>query len=88
MGKYEKTDEQVLMPVNMMVAHAVADGYHAGMFFQKLQEAVDQLDFVRDIKEYDKLLEVLTESEDDVKHDRVASVNETFDDLHKMFHDD
>lgn len=45
MGKYEKSGEQVLMPVNMMVAHAVADGYHAGMFFQKLQEAVDQLDF-------------------------------------------
>ena len=25
------------------VAHAVADGYHAGMFFQRLQEAVDRL---------------------------------------------
>ncbi len=32
-----------LMPVNLMIAHAVADGYHAGMFFQRLQEAVDCL---------------------------------------------
>lgn len=31
------------MPVNLMIAHAVADGYHAGMFFQRLQEAVDRL---------------------------------------------
>lgn len=43
MGKYEKSGEQILMPVNLMIAHAVADGYHAGMFFQRLQEAVDRL---------------------------------------------
>ena len=43
MGKYEKSGDRILMPVNLMIAHAVADGYHAGMFFQRLQEAVDRL---------------------------------------------
>lgn len=47
MGKYEKSGEKILMPVNMMIAHAVADGYHAGMFFQKLQEAIDEGGFIR-----------------------------------------
>ena len=38
------SEEAVDYPVyGKAVAHAVADGYHAGMFFQRLQEAVDRL---------------------------------------------
>ncbi|WP_432630533.1 CatA-like O-acetyltransferase [Brotaphodocola sp.] len=44
MGKYEESGEKILMPVNLMIAHAVADGYHVGFFFQRLQEAIDQLE--------------------------------------------
>lgn len=42
-GKYEKTAEKTQMPVNMTVAHAVCDGYHAGLFFQFLQEEINAL---------------------------------------------
>ena len=34
-GKY---DENYQMPVNITIAHAVADGYHIGLFFEYLQE--------------------------------------------------
>lgn len=44
MGRYEKCGGKVNMPVNITIAHAVADGYHAGLFFQYLQE---ELDFLR-----------------------------------------
>ena len=37
-GKYGASGDHMLMPVNLMVAHAVADGYHAGLFFQNLQD--------------------------------------------------
>ena len=43
MGKYEKNGDKVTMPVNLMVAHAVADGYHSGLFFRYLQEEIDGL---------------------------------------------
>ena len=35
MGRYEKCGGKVNMPVNITIAHAVADGYHAGLFFRK-----------------------------------------------------
>ena len=35
MGKYEKSGDRILMPVNLMIAHAVADGYHAGNVFSE-----------------------------------------------------
>lgn len=38
MGRYEKCGGKVNMPVNITIAHAVADGYHAGLFFRYLQE--------------------------------------------------
>lgn len=44
MGRYEKCGGKVNMPVNITIAHAVADGYHAGLFFRYLQE---ELDFLR-----------------------------------------
>ena len=34
-GKY---DDNYQMPVNITIAHAVADGYHIGLFFEYLQE--------------------------------------------------
>ena len=37
-GKYADSGEEVMMPVNITIVHAVADGYHAGLFFQYLQE--------------------------------------------------
>lgn len=43
MGKYEKNGDKITMPVNLLIAHAVADGYHAGLFFQYLQEELDGL---------------------------------------------
>ena len=43
MGRYEKCGEKVNMPVNITIAHAVADGYHAGLFFRYLQEELDAL---------------------------------------------
>lgn len=41
MGKYKQHGEKLLMPVNITIAHAVADGYHVGLFFQYLQEEID-----------------------------------------------
>ena len=41
MGKYTQHGKKVLMPVNITIAHAVADGYHVGLFFQYLQEEIN-----------------------------------------------
>lgn len=30
-------------PVNLNVIHAVCDGYHAGLFFETLQQEIDAL---------------------------------------------
>ena len=38
-GKY---DDNYQMPVNITIAHAVADGYHIGLFFEYLQEEILQ----------------------------------------------
>ncbi len=43
MGKYERAGEHVLLPVNLNVIHAVCDGYHAGLFFETLQQEIDAL---------------------------------------------
>ncbi|MDD3253331.1 MAG: chloramphenicol acetyltransferase [Lachnospiraceae bacterium] len=47
-GKYERLGDgkaggAVQMPVNLTIAHAVCDGYHAGLFFERLQEKLDQI---------------------------------------------
>jgi len=36
-GKYEMHENKLLMPVNVEVHHALADGYHVGQFFEKFQ---------------------------------------------------
>ena len=43
MGKYEESGGAVRMPVALSIAHAVADGYHAALFFRYLQEEMDAL---------------------------------------------
>lgn len=42
-GKYEQENGKMKMPVNLTIAHAVCDGYHASQFFQKLQEEMDKI---------------------------------------------
>lgn len=37
-GKYEKKDGRYIMPVSFTIHHAVADGYHASLFFDNIQE--------------------------------------------------
>lgn len=39
-GKYEHAGDKINMPVNITIAHAVADGYHVGLFFDCLQEEI------------------------------------------------
>lgn len=43
MGRYEESGGAVRMPVALSIAHAVADGYHAALFFRYLQEEMDAL---------------------------------------------
>lgn len=40
-GKYEKKDGRTMMPVNFMIGHAVCDGYHTALFFEKLQNEIN-----------------------------------------------
>lgn len=42
-GKYFAQGEQILLPVAFQAHHAVADGYHAGLFFNELQVEIAQL---------------------------------------------
>ena len=37
-GKIHEQNGKMMMPVSLDVHHALMDGYHAGMFFEKLQE--------------------------------------------------
>lgn len=41
-GKYFKEGERVLLPFSVQVHHALADGYHVGQYFEKLQSYLDQ----------------------------------------------
>ena len=41
-GKYTQDNGKTTMPVNLMIAHAVCDGYHAGLFFNTLQEELNR----------------------------------------------
>ena len=43
MGKYHTEHGKTTMPVTMMIAHAVCDGYHAGLFFTALQKELDDI---------------------------------------------
>lgn len=41
LGKYESIKEKVICPLTIQVAHAIADGYHVALFFEKLQEELN-----------------------------------------------
>ena len=41
MGKYTERDGRRLLPLAIQVHHAVCDGYHVGVFTEKLQEYID-----------------------------------------------
>lgn len=40
-GKYFKQEDKVLLPFSVQVHHALADGYHVGMYVERLQEYLD-----------------------------------------------
>lgn len=42
-GKYFKEGEKLLMPLAVEVHHALTDGYHVGLFFEKFQEEMDDI---------------------------------------------
>jgi len=37
-GKYFEKDEKYFMPISLELHHALLDGYHAGLFYQKWEE--------------------------------------------------
>jgi thiamine pyrophosphokinase len=41
MGKYFERDGKRMLPLAIQVHHAVCDGYHVGVFVEKLQEYID-----------------------------------------------
>lgn len=41
-GKYVEQAGETWLPVSLQVHHAVCDGYHAGLFFQDVQEMADR----------------------------------------------
>ncbi|WMI80770.1 chloramphenicol acetyltransferase [Anaerotignum sp. MB30-C6] len=40
-GKFVETEEKILMPLSVTVHHATTDGYHLKMFFEILQNSMD-----------------------------------------------
>lgn len=38
LGKYEQKDGCFVLPLTIQISHAIADGYHVALFFNKLQE--------------------------------------------------
>ena len=42
MGKFFERDGKRLLPLAIQVHHAVCDGYHVGVFVEKLQSYIDQ----------------------------------------------
>lgn len=49
-GKYFNDHDRVWMPFSVQVHHAMMDGYHVGMFYEKLQEALDHPERLLDNK--------------------------------------
>ena len=41
-GKYTEENGRLTLPFSLTISHACMDGYHLSLFFQKLQEALDQ----------------------------------------------
>ena len=44
-GKYERQGEKLMMPVAVQVHHGLMDGYHVGLYYQRLQQALDREDW-------------------------------------------
>lgn len=44
LGKFKRKESQIVMPMAIQVHHAVCDGYHVGMFVQKLQGFANNVD--------------------------------------------
>lgn len=40
---YTEQDSVLTLPVSLTISHTAADGYHSSVFFQKLQENLNQL---------------------------------------------
>lgn len=40
-GKYEQIDGCFILPLTTQISHAIADGYHVALFFEKLQEELN-----------------------------------------------
>lgn len=40
-GKFGKTETGLMMPLSLQVHHGLMDGYHVGLYFQQLQEYLD-----------------------------------------------
>lgn len=45
LGKYFERDGKRLLPLAIQVHHAVCDGYHVGLFVEKLQNKIDRFGF-------------------------------------------
>ena len=41
MGKFTEREDKRLLPLSIQVHHAVCDGYHVGLFVEKLQEKIN-----------------------------------------------
>ena len=41
-GKYESDNGKMVLPLSIQAHHALVDGYHVGLFFQLVQEAMDE----------------------------------------------
>lgn len=44
MGKYFERDGKRFLPLSIQVDHAVCDGYHIGLFVEKLQNKITEFD--------------------------------------------
>lgn len=42
-GKYEKVNGRFILPFTMQISHAIADGYHVSLFFERLQEELNMV---------------------------------------------
>lgn len=45
-GKYYEDREKILLPFSVQVHHSLMDGYHIGMYFEKIQELLNDFDAV------------------------------------------
>ncbi|MFN2280316.1 MAG: CatA-like O-acetyltransferase, partial [Anaerolineales bacterium] len=41
-GKYQEADGRMKMPLSVQGHHALMDGLHAGIFYQRFQELLDR----------------------------------------------